>query len=150
MPVKHALGAGNGKVIEFEDGTAAYIKSMTMSHAFRVPVADVTGFSVVKNGKLLERTLNVMGGGTVLASVDVSHGVSEKIEEWFRNHPSFRMNAPATAAHVSRPAPAPTAAPASSSMLIADELKKLADLRDAGILTPEEFSARKIVLLARV
>lgn len=145
MPVKHALGAGNGKVIEYEDGTAAYVKAMTMSHAFRVPIADVTGFSVVKNGKLLERTLNIMGGGTVLASVDVSHGVSEKVEEWFRSHPAFRLNAPATAAHVSAPAPR-----TDTSMLIADELKKLADLRDAGILTPEEFSARKALLLARL
>jgi hypothetical protein len=148
MPVKHALGAGNGKVVEYEDGTAAYIKSMTMSHAFRVPVADVTGFAVVKNGKLLERTLNVMGGGAVLASVDVAHGVSEKIEEWFRSHPAFRMNAPATAAHVS--GPVPPSAPAEPSLLIADELKKLADLRDAGVLTSEEFSARKDLLLARI
>ncbi|MDX6587419.1 MAG: hypothetical protein QOI31_1892 [Solirubrobacterales bacterium] len=151
MPVKHSLGWGNGRFIEYEDGTVGYIKSMEMSQAFRVPIADVTGFSVVSEGKLLERTLRVMGGGTVLASVSVAHGVSEKIEEWFRSHPSFRAHAPATASHVvmAGHGPASAAPAADGSILIADELRKLADLVGAGVLTQDEFSERKQVLLQR-
>ncbi len=50
---------------------------------------------------------------------------------------------PAPTADESAPAP-PTPAPASS---VADELSKLAQLRDAGVLTPEEFEAQKAKLL---
>jgi hypothetical protein len=150
VPVKHSLGFGNGRIIEYEDGTVAYIKSMEMSHAFRVPIADVTGFSVIKEGKMLERTLRVMGGGSVLASVSIAHGVAERIEEWFRAHPAFRANAPATAAHVAPPPPSAPGMPSTpDTMLIADELRKLADLRDAGILTDDEFAERKQMLLKR-
>ena len=39
------------------------------------------------------------------------------------------------------------AAPSESSS-VADELKKLADLRDAGILSEEEFASQKAKLIA--
>lgn len=40
------------------------------------------------------------------------------------------------------------AAPTNASVSIADELKKLAELRDAGVLTDEEFAPQKAKLLA--
>lgn len=149
--MKHSLGFGNGRIIEYEDGTAAYIKSMEMTQAFRVPIADVTGFSVVKAGKVLERTIQLMGGGTVLASVSVAHGTSERIEEWFRAHPAFRENAPAAAAHVAPIAQKTiqTSGGGDAGLMIADELRKLAELRDAGILSENEFAERKQLLLRR-
>ena len=135
MPTKHALGFGNGRIVEYEDGSAAYIKSATLTQAFRVQIADVTGFSVTKNGKLLERTLNVMGTGTHLASVDVAHGTSEIIEGWFRNHALFG-SARANNGH------------AGATGTTADELAKLATLMKEGILTEDEFKAQKERLLA--
>jgi Short C-terminal domain len=145
LPVKHALGFGNGKILEFSDGTAAYVKTMEFTHAFRVHISDVTGFSVTKNGKLLERRLHILGNGSTLAFVDVNHGTSELIEGWFRAHKLFHGN-------VARSAPTPTAPPLTSSpasAMIADELRKLADLRNDGILSPEEFDAQKAKLLGR-
>ncbi|WP_244168729.1 SHOCT domain-containing protein [Mycobacterium malmoense] len=143
--VKHRLGFGNGMIVEYADGTAAYVKSMEFTQAFRVHIADVTGFSVTKHGKLLERRLHILGNGSTLASVDVSHGTSEVIERWFRAHKLFHGN-------VTRSAPTPvgppTTAPPVASM-IADELHKLADLRKEGILTEDEFEAQKAKLLAR-
>ncbi len=144
-PVKHPLGVGNGKILEYPDGTAAYIKTMEFSHAFRVHIADVTGFSVTKNGKMLERRLHVLGNGSTLAFVDVNHGTSELIEKWFRSHKLFHGN-------VHRSAPPPTSAPPAASpaaSMIADELRKLAALRDEGILTDQEFDAQKRKLLDR-
>lgn len=41
-------------------------------------------------------------------------------------------------------------APTSSTTDIADQIKKLAELRDAGILTEDEFNTKKIDLLARL
>jgi hypothetical protein len=51
------------------------------------------------------------------------------------------------AAPAPAPAPAPAAAPAAGGDLMA-ELGKLADLKAAGVLTDEEFSAAKAKLLA--
>jgi hypothetical protein len=46
-------------------------------------------------------------------------------------------------------APAPAAAPpAAPQPDLADQLRKLADLRDAGVLTDDEFAAQKAKLLA--
>lgn len=112
-----------------------------------MPIAEVQGFSVVKGGKMLERTLNVNGSGTLLASVSIPHGTAEKIEEWFRRHPRFRDNAPVSLQQMVN---APSADPSENgTLLIADELRKLATLRDEGILTDEEFAGRKQLLLAR-
>jgi hypothetical protein len=150
MPVKHGLGFGNGRLVEYEDGTVAYCKTGELTQAFRFPIAEVQGFSVVNGGKMLERTLNIMGSGTCLASVSIPHGTAEKIEEWFRRHPQWRDNAPVSAQAAATRQPRAVAAPAAGDgLLIADELRKLAELRNEGILTEEEFAARKAVLLAR-
>ena len=145
MPTKHGLGFGNGRLVEYEDGTVAYYKGGELTQAFRVSIAEVQSFSVVKGGKMLERTLNVLGSGTVLDSVSIPHGTAEKIEGWFRRHPEFRDNAPAS---LKQMVTAPGAEP-SGGLLIADELRKLATLRDEGILTADEFASRKELLLAR-
>lgn len=145
MPTKHGLGFGNGRLVEYEDGTVAYYKTGEFTQAFRVSLADVQTFSVISGGKMFERTLNVMGSGTVLASVSVNHGTAEKVEEWFRRHPRFRDNAPISMQQMVT-APVPDA---SGGLLIADELRKLATLRDEGILTADEFASRKQLLLVR-
>jgi hypothetical protein len=79
----------------------------------------------------MELTLRILGHGTELASVIINRGVSEKIEAWFRALPDFGRNA----------------APQLEGRLIADELVKLAGLRDAGVLGDEEFAAQKARLL---
>jgi hypothetical protein len=139
VPKRHGLGLGNGKIVEFDDGSAGYIKTGGLAQAFRVQIGDVTGFSVTKSPKLLERQLNVLGNGTLLASVSVNHGTSERIERWFRSHPLF----------ATRATPIAMAEPASTPPdgLIADELRKLGDLKADGLLTEEEFLAQKQRLL---
>lgn len=136
MPSKHPLGWGNGKIIEHEDGSAGYVPSGSFSQAFRVKITDVTGFSVTQSGKMLTRTFNVLGNGTLLGSAEVSHGTSEKIEAWFRSHPLFGSQQVA--------APTTGAVPPVS---VADEIKKLGELQSQGLLTDEEFAAQKARLL---
>lgn len=106
MPQKHKLGFGNGTIVENEDGTAAYIAPATFSQAFRVKISDVTGFSVSKGNKVMERTLIVLGNGTELARASVNHGVSEKIEAWFRAHKDLGSTA-ASAPHMTPAAASP-------------------------------------------
>jgi hypothetical protein len=143
MPTNHGLGFGNGKIVEHDDGSAGYVPPGKFTQAFRVQIADVTGFSVSKGGKMLERTLNVLGNGTLLAQASVNHGTSEKIEQWFRGHPLFGS----AAAAATPPATPPAIESGISSGLVADELRKLADLRNEGVLTEEEFAAQKGRLL---
>jgi Short C-terminal domain len=132
VPKKYALGWGNGRIMEYEDGSAGYIPTQSLSQAFRVKIGDVTGFSVTKSGKMLTRTFNVLGNGTLLGSAEVNHGTSEKIEAWFRSHPLFGKH---------------QASPSSAPPSVADEIRKLGDLRSQGLLTDEEFAAQKARLL---
>jgi hypothetical protein len=77
VPKRHGLGFGNGKIIEYEDDSAGYVPTGSFTQAFRVQIGDVTGFSVTKDGKMLERTINVLGNGTLLASASVPHGTRQ-------------------------------------------------------------------------
>ena len=71
------------------------------------------------------------------------------------NQPALAPAAPAPAAPAA-PAPAPAApapapaAPSATAAETADAIKRLADLRDQGLLTPEEFEAKKSEILARM
>jgi len=58
--------------------------------------------------------------------------------------------AAAAPAPASVAAPAPAPAPAPSAADSADAIKRLAELRDQGLLTPEEFEAKKAEILARM
>ncbi len=55
--------------------------------------------------------------------------------------------APAAAA-APAPAAAPAAAPANDMSATLEQLKQLGELRDAGILTPDEFEAKKAAILS--
>lgn len=81
----------------------------------------------------------LQGSGTELVACPVNHGTAQKIEAWIQAHPSFRGNVPQNAPV----APAQGQAPVS----IADELTKLIQLRDAGMLSPEDFDRAKAKLL---
>lgn len=173
---QHGLGFSHGNIIECGNGLIEYHQGGKMlgRPAFRVNVADITGFSVRKptkqdkeqlGAKWGQEILVVQGGGTELASCAVNQGTAQKFEAWVRSHPAFGGNpapyepaetlyepaetqyepaeAPYAAEARYEPAQVPPAPPAS----VADELAKLAKLRDGGVLSPEEFDAAKANLL---
>ncbi|MDQ0769541.1 hypothetical protein QF031_002290 [Pseudarthrobacter defluvii] len=128
------LGFGNGSLIDNGDGTASY---RNITPEFLVAIADITGFSYTRDADY-HLTLKLLGHGTELASARVGKSTARKIEEWFRAHPDFGQ----------RDHDVPDAAPALlDPRLIADELTKLAGLRDAGVLTDTEFATQKARLL---
>lgn len=117
--------------------------------AFKLRVRDVVGFSVRKatrddkkrlKASSLQEVLTVRGSGTTLAEVAVNYGTAQKIEDWFRAHMEFGQGALGQA---------PQAVTQVASVSIADELMKLAQLRDAGVISADEFDAQKSKL-ARV
>lgn len=143
----HGLGFGNGSIIDHSGGIIEYRQTGKLLPAFKVNIADVTGFSMRKatrqdrkNGaRALQQVFVLQGGGTELAACPVNYGTSQKIEAWIRKHPSFRGNVPQNA-----PAAAPQGA---APVNIADQLTKLVQLRDAGVLSQEEFEQAKAKLL---
>lgn len=70
---------------------------------------------------------------------DVAHGRAETLIAAFR---SVRSSAAG--------ATAPTPQPLVPAPDLADQIRKLSELRDAGILTEQEFNAKKADLLARM
>ncbi|NNH72977.1 SHOCT domain-containing protein [Nocardia uniformis] len=149
-PISHGLGFPHGGLIEHPDGTVEYRQTGKILPAFRVRVRDVTGFSVRKvtrddkkrlKATSMQQVLTVQGSGTTLAEVAINHGTAQKIEDFFRAHRDFGIDtqSSAPAEHQSPQAVAPTS--------VADELMKLAQLRDAGVITPDEFAAQKSKLL---
>ena len=81
----------------------------------------------------------LQGSGTELAACAVNYGTAQKIEAWIRAHSSFRGNVPQNAPVVAPQGTAPVS--------IADELAKLVQLRDAGVLSPEDFDKAKAKLI---
>lgn len=132
----HKLGAFSGMIFETDDGMASY-GTATAGSGFSVRIADVSGFSVSTGGKATRQTIHVLGKGTVLASADVLVGAPRKIEEWFRAHPDWHGDDVAGGDR-------DTSLPAVS---VGDELTKLADLRDKGVLSEDEFQSQKARLL---
>lgn len=134
MPViSHGLGLGNGSLIENTDnGTVQYRATATLLPAFNVRLADVTGVSSQKKG-LLKVLMRVHGQGSVLAEVEVNHGTTELVAEWFKS----RIGLGATR----------VASTSANNPGITEELTKLATLHRDGVLSDEEFAAakRKIV-----
>jgi hypothetical protein len=130
----YKLGTGAGTIRDNGDGTASYYASFGLGQpSFHVRIADVTGFALSSGW-----VFRILGNGVELASTPVARFAPHRIEAWFRAHPDFGRNADPS------PAPAP---PQLDGRLIADELTKLAGLRDAGVLTDEEFDNQKARLL---
>ena len=70
--------------------------------------------------------------------------------DWLEKRNVKAQSAPAQAP---APAPSPAAAPApaaGAASSIPEQIKKLAELRDMGVLTPDEFEAKKKELLSRM
>ena len=86
----HGLGFGNGSIIDYGGGIIEYRQSGKLLPAFKVNIADATGFSVRKatrqdrkNGaSALQQMFVLQGSGTELAACPVNHGTAQKIEAW--------------------------------------------------------------------
>ncbi len=87
-------------------------------------------------------TIFASGNKTVIKTVMPKDRVNE-VGDYVRSRISVAESPAAAAAPV--PAPPPPSAPD-----VYDHLRKLGELRDAGVLSQEEFDAKKAELLGRV
>ena len=84
------------------------------------------------------------GGGTIYVR-KVGKADADRVREFINE----RLGRPVVSQVIERTEPVPVAS-ASGNPDIPDQIRKLAELRDAGILTEEEFEAKKQSLLERM
>lgn len=102
---------------------------------FALPAIQALGVSKKLTGERIE----VAHSGTKAEITNLQHGQADSIVRAFHTHK--RNEAPARGP--AQPASATTPDPF-------EQLQKLAQLRDAGILTPEEFETKKAEILSRM
>ena len=114
-------------------------KGMFRSKAHRITRTSVSSIAYSKGLLHDTMTVNVAGGDAADTSIKLSRGergVAESIMSVLRE--------PLEA--LSHPSPEST----SAAEDVPDQIRKLAELRDAGILTDKEFDSKKSELLARM
>jgi hypothetical protein len=113
-----------------------------------IPVKSITSVTTRRDGIRFTAVSVIASGNTV--DFRVGHSEAGPIKEMLTslvlgNHPA--QLAPQHAAAQATEGPIPRQDPRTS---ITDELRKLAELRDAGVVTEAEFTAKKAELLARL
>ncbi len=127
-------GRDQGVVVLTDERLFFFDKALVGATVTEFPLAAIT--SVTANKKLSGEALAITVAGNVTAITGMMHGQGDALTRTFRQPKNAAASAAAT--------PAQTVIAGRSD---ADELAKLADLRDRGILTEEEFQARKAQVL---
>ena len=111
-----------------------------------IPMRSVTSVTV-KRGKGFQSILQVITAGNTI-DMRVAHKEAEQV----RSTIAQLISGTHASQQTSQPAAAPVAAatPSAPQQDIAGQLHQLGSLRDAGVLTEEEFAAKKAELLARL
>lgn len=112
-----------------------------------IPIKSISSVATKRDGLINSYVSVITAGNTI------DFRVSHKEAEIVKSTLTQLMIGGAPAAVAPEPAasaPAPAVAPAAPKVDVAAQLQQLASLRDAGILTEEEFAAKKAELLERM
>jgi hypothetical protein len=107
-----------------------------------IPTRSITSVQVRRGAWYHDVTIYA-SGNTIVLSVDAAE--AEKLRGLVMDQVLHGSSGGSSAAPA---APAPPAASAGDDVI--EQIKKLGELRDAGLLTPEEFEAKKADLLSRL
>lgn len=106
-----------------------------------IPAKSISSVQV-KRGAWYHDVTIYCSGNTIVLSLDAAE--AEKLRGLIMSRVLGGSSAPAPAA------PPPAAAPAPAGPSIVEQIKQLGELRDAGLISPEEFEAKKAELLSRM
>lgn len=112
-----------------------------------IPIKSISSVATKRDGLINSYVSVITAGNTI------DFRVSHKEAEIVKSTLTQLMIGGAPAAFAPEPAasaPAPAVAPAAPQVDVAAQLQQLASLRDAGVLTEEEFAAKKAELLERM
>lgn len=114
-----------------------------------IPIKSISSVTTKRDGLINSYVSVITAGNTI--DFRVSHKEAEIVKSTLTQLMIGGAPTPPPAApeSVAPPAPAPTNAPGAAPDLTA-QLQQLAALRDAGILTEEEFTAKKADILSRM
>ncbi|MFE0512937.1 SHOCT domain-containing protein [Streptomyces sp. NPDC058964] len=113
-----------------------------------IPVKNVSSVVTKRDGLMFTKVVVVASGNTIDFRVphDAAPGIKSLLTDLILGRIPTPGQTPAVAPHAAPPA-APPAAPAPAPV---EQLQQLAQLRDAGILSEDEFAAKKTEILARM
>lgn len=112
-----------------------------------IPVKSMTSITTKRDGLMNSKVSIITSGNTV--DFRVSHSEATVVKDTLTKLMIGEKPAPVAAPAAAAPVAAPPAPPAPQVDITA-QLQQLASLRDAGILTEEEFTTKKAELLARL
>ncbi|MFJ4284049.1 SHOCT domain-containing protein [Paenarthrobacter nicotinovorans] len=113
-----------------------------------IPIASISSVTTKRDGMLNSKVCVITTGNTI--DFRVSHGEAAGIANLLKqlilgSHPSQQQQQVVASAPT-----APAAAPAGLPVDVMAQLQQLGQLRDAGVLTDDEFAAKKSDLLGRI
>lgn len=154
--VSGTYGPGNGLLVLTDRRLLFIVDGITRKASESFPLANVS--SVQWKSAMITGTLTVFAMGNKAEIKNVGKAGGKLIAETIQNrqawapHPRQAASSPAPAPAESATAPPgrPGMSPAASQEDVFEALAKLGKLRDAGIVTPEEFEAKKKELLDRI
>ncbi|AWW39803.1 hypothetical protein ADL00_14630 [Streptomyces sp. AS58] len=112
-----------------------------------IPVRSISSVVTKRDGLMFTKVVVVASGNTI--EFRVPHDAAPGIKSLLTDLVLGKVPAPDQAAPPAA-SPAPAAAPAPQTSTPVEQLRQLAELRDAGILSEEEFAAKKAEILARM
>lgn len=117
-----------------------------------IPIKSISSVTTGKDGLRFHKVTVICTGNTVEFRVDKSDGEAAKTtltQLVLGSHPAQAesLSPPAASQVFTTPAPPVSPPPPAPVASLTDELLKLGQLRDAGILTDDEFQAQKAKLL---
>jgi|688.fasta_scaffold18645_4 hypothetical protein len=148
-------GASGGKIAAgiFTGGASLLVTGVRNSDSGTemVPIKSISSVTTKRDGPLNSKVVVIVSGNTI--EFRVSHSEAEIVKTTLTQlilgtHPALSAKVEQVAASQ---APAASSAPASSNEPdLVSQIKKLGELKDAGLLTEEEFSQKKAQLLERM
>ncbi|MFF4398416.1 SHOCT domain-containing protein [Streptomyces sp. NPDC001480] len=109
-----------------------------------IPVKNISSVVTKRDGFMYTKVVVVASGNTI--DFRVPHDSAPRIKSLLTDLVLGKVPAPGQ----TPPPPAQPAAPSPQAGGAVEQLKQLAQLRDAGILTEDEFAAKKAEILARM
>lgn len=112
-----------------------------------IPVKSVSSVVTKRDGLMFTKVVIVASGNTIDIRVphDAAPGIKSLLTDLILGKLPVPGQVPAAA-----PSPTPPAPSAPQTVSPVEQLQQLAQLREAGILSEEEFSAKKAEILARM
>lgn len=148
IAAKQGLATMTGRL--FDPGSAQFTWASGFAWTYVKPIFGKKRWAWVACGSVnaKNRLGGYVGATPMWIAVDPSGAVTVSDDDMIIT-PACTSTSPQPELLAATPGAAPIVSTASSPVGVAEELKKLAELRDQGIITPEEFNAQKTKLLAR-